>query len=46
MGALVRLGLKWVLEVEFRGRVVTSTLGETIPLGVVSKDLSIPHTSL
>lgn len=37
--------MKWVLEVESRGRVVTSTLGETIPLGDVSKDLSIPHTS-
>lgn len=43
-----RFSLRWILEVESGGGggVVTSTLGETIPLGDVSKGFSIPHTSL
>lgn len=35
-----------VLEVESRGGVVTSTLGERFPLGEMPMVLSVPHTSL
>lgn len=35
-----------VLEVEYRGGVVTSTLGERFPPGEMPKVLSVPHTSL